>query len=438
MELRWTPSPKLTGSLNVSRSSFFTDIDVSDREKSPQAFGLVNRISDKSLRAELTWEAFTDGNITLGLMRKTAHFSYRLDSDSHDFIRGNRHPETSAAYLSLARNLGSRLVVETGLRFDQFVIKDDRNQDKFSDIFPDYTHELRFFQPNSTGNIEPRLGLKYRISNNTQLKFATGIYHQYVTTLPIRDEALSLVDIWFPIDGKYRPIKATHFVMGFEQWLPLSSSLVIEVYQKNLSGLLERNVRFDPGLADGYFFPGKGTSRGIELLFRKSGRKFFGWLGYSYSRTIGKFNGQTYPLRYDRRHTLNMALYFTSWDRHWDAMINWTIASGLPYTPIVGKFRTPNYGGFNGKRDLKSTGFTWKTYTGPKNSARYPAYHRLDITISRRYIFRESIEVVPFFQAINAYGQENILIYRRTPSLRHRTGEMMLPFTPTVGLRVNF
>ncbi|MFC2075985.1 carboxypeptidase-like regulatory domain-containing protein [candidate division KSB1 bacterium] len=438
LELKWVPSARLTGTVNYSRSIFFTGIDVSEREATPQAFDLNNRVGDTTLRAELLYGFTDDGHLLIGAENKRGWFDYRLDADSHDFIGGERHPETNAAYIDMAYNLRRNLVLSAGLRYNRHRLPREGSLGSFTSIFPDYTHELRYFEPADVSDLEPRFGIKYRLSENTHLKFSSGLYHQYLTTIPIRDEALSLVDIWFPIDGKYEPLRAEHYIIGIEQWLPLSSNLVLELYQKRISGLLERDRIFDPEDPASYFMAGEGDVRGVELLFRKSGRYFYGWLAYSYSRAAGRFNGEEFTLRYDRRHTFNFALYFNSWDRRWDALVNWTVSSGLPYTPVLGKYRTPNYGGLNGKRDLDSANYTWKTYTGPINSVRYPAYHRMDISVSRRYFLGDRIEVNPFFQAINVYGQDNILVYRRTASLRQRSGETMLPFTPTVGLRIVF
>ena len=76
---------------------------------------------------------------------------------------------------------------------------------------------------------------------------------------------------------------------------------------------------------------------------------------------------------------------------------------------------------------------------GPRNGARYPARHRLDVS------FRKPIEkgwgrLTPYLSVINLYNQKNVLFYffNYEASPPTRSGVSMIPFLPTLGVEVSF
>jgi hypothetical protein len=82
-----------------------------------------------------------------------------------------------------------------------------------------------------------------------------------------------------------------------------------------------------------------------------------------------------------------------------------------------------------------SIGETGSPYTilGGKNSARLPAYHRLDLTIT--YTFRtDLLNGNCGVNFVNVYDNKNILYYDRK-TLQTIT---MLPFLPTAFIKLEF
>jgi hypothetical protein len=74
-----------------------------------------------------------------------------------------------------------------------------------------------------------------------------------------------------------------------------------------------------------------------------------------------------------------------------------------------------------------------------RNRERYPAYHRLDLTVRRPYVRRWGT-FTPYVQVLNAYNQRNVLFYfynyDRSPPTR--SGISMFPFLPSVGFEASF
>jgi hypothetical protein len=76
---------------------------------------------------------------------------------------------------------------------------------------------------------------------------------------------------------------------------------------------------------------------------------------------------------------------------------------------------------------------------GGKNSARYPIYHRMDISIRKRWrIF--GLENYPYLQIVNVYNRKNVFLYfwdhDANPS--RAVTVPMFPFLPTIGMEINF
>jgi hypothetical protein len=74
-----------------------------------------------------------------------------------------------------------------------------------------------------------------------------------------------------------------------------------------------------------------------------------------------------------------------------------------------------------------------------RNRARYPARHRLDVSL-RWTVEKGWGRMVPYLSILNVYNRKNVLFYffeyDQSPPVR--TGISMFPFLPTVGVEVSF
>ena len=58
----------------------------------------------------------------------------------------------------------------------------------------------------------------------------------------------------------------------------------------------------------------------------------------------------------------------------------------------------------------------WRSIPGGRNSARYPAYHRLDLGLIKEFKLSKKTKGKFFIQVINAYNRKNIFRYFYTTS----------------------
>ena len=80
---------------------------------------------------------------------------------------------------------------------------------------------------------DPRIGMKYHISDDIALKANWGLYHQFLTTANNQDENLRLVELWWVSKRKTRQcLRARYWWCRYMS--PRNIFYRIELYQKRL------------------------------------------------------------------------------------------------------------------------------------------------------------------------------------------------------------
>ena len=233
-------------------------------------------------------------------------------------------------------------------------------------------------------------------------------------------------------------------------------TISVEGYYKDYDHLLDLNELGGEGGEDD-FLRGYGRAAGAEILLRKQKGSITGWLGYALTftdRTIElprssyflgnldiKKEYQTYPPSYDRRHTLTLVANVQPGGK-WKLSTRFTYASGLPETPTVGWKRL-----YSLEDDPNEVTGDVAPLKAPKNSRRYPAYIRWDISATRTYRFK-NWSLQPFLQIINLTNHKNIFIYNYDLEREFdgegnllpakREGIPMFPLVPTIGVSFKF
>jgi hypothetical protein len=210
-------------------------------------------------------------------------------------------------------------------------------------------------------------------------------------------------EFWTLSDGTTVPAaRATHYVGGltYEKEALLIDA---EVFYKSLADLTTFAPRLRPGDNTGEagqaFYQGSGTVRGLELLIQKKVGRHSGWISYTLSKaeeTFATLEAEAYPSSQDQRHELK--LVDTAKFGGWTASGTWILATGKPYTASTG-VSTIAIG--DGTRTVGFPDF------GPKNGARLPAYHRLDLAVNREWRLwsaRGTVGVTVF----NVYDRQNV------------------------------
>ena len=143
------------------------------------------------------------------------------------------------------------------------------------------------------------------------------------------------------------------------------------------------------------YIPAKGKAYGFELSLRRRPKgRFFGWISYSVSRAWRSTQANpSFVGDYDQpHHLIAVAAYKIGWG--FEASARFRLASGNPFTPMMGAFDSDNR--------------EYQELRGPINSARDPLYHQLDLRLDKTFTF-DWVKVGAYVDVYNVYLAQNPL-----------------------------
>ena len=303
---------------------------------------------------------------------------------------------------------------------------------------------LNSFSEGNYLRLEPRISAEFRPSPRIRLQAAYGRYHQYLSL--ITNEAFSGFDLWLTSDEGVPPAFGDQFVIGAKT-VPFSGyGFDVELYYRTMRDLFELDpfVSDPAGLEYNELFRfGEGYAYGIELFFEKQTGPLTGFIGYTYGITRRKFPGfnapilddptraRFYPPKYDRTHDVNVVTSYRFSSR-WSANAVFNYATGQAYTKPLGRTQFSHVPWDNSVRN--------SFVIGRLNASRLPAYHRLDLSISRKGTFFNLGDAEWQLQLINVYSRRNVWFYNydfdENPIEREDVD--LLPIIPSISYTVNF
>jgi hypothetical protein len=407
-----------------------------------------NYLTDLTFKGNLEYAYNKEMSFLFGFEQKNLHAVF-LESFPGGLVDVDAHRTHYVSYFQTNWKPTSRWDIKTGLRYNYF------NSNK------DYQ------------NIDPRLAVKYRLSETTNLKFATGMYHQYLHRIPMA----FITSIWTSSDKYQKEASSGHIILGFQKEISDNFSLDVETYYKTYRSINQFNQNFLTEIyakdftengetiyndTQALFDHGRGNSLGFEVLIKKEMGSITGWLGYTLGRTKHLFEGinqnENFPPRHDRTSVFNMVANINlrnflreirgqkqKEDRsHWLLGVNFVYTTGQPITvpssvyvsntlPDIGGTLAHGPGGFS----------TFSLYPTDINAYRLPAYSRLDLSITYKKQYK-SWSLSPFFQIFNIGNRKNVwFIQYEDDSTREKIVQKietqnMLPLLPTLGVNINF
>ncbi|HLU86512.1 MAG TPA: hypothetical protein VKZ44_02080, partial [Taishania sp.] len=238
---------------------------------------------------------------------------------------------------------------------------------------------------------------------------------------------------------------AWHAIFGFEFDIAKGLSVNLEGYYKlfdQLSNINQNKIYDDTpefsDVADVYkksFIIESGESYGADLLIKYSLSRFNLWAVYSLSKS-NRWDGFTeyFPV-FDRRHNVNLvASYYIGKKKNTEIDLRWNYGSGLPFTPTSGYYQEENFqGGITTDYTTTNTNDVG-VLLGAFNSGRLPDYHRLDLTIKHRFIFKNAMELELVGSVTNLYNRKNIFYVNRVTN----NVIYQFPMLPSLGLSWKF
>ncbi len=369
----------------------------------------LNRVYDRRLKLDNLWQVSRNHQLGFGIEIADIATDYEATTrDSISILNVGSQSVAMSSYLQDSWDINALYNITAGLRGTYY----------------DQTDEMY---------LAPRISLGWQLTDKLKLKGAWGKYYQFINAITNEKVLEGSKDFWLTADTNIRPASSVHNILALTYEDP-DYLFEIQGYYKTLHNLVEFTRRFQER-ADylNYFFFGHGVARGVELLAQKKFGALKGWVSYTLGEVESTFpnlnDGEPYPAPHDRTHEFTAVGTYKY--RDWTFSGTWVYSSGNPYTaPESQYFLTM----------LDGTQLSY-IHVGDKNAYRLPDYHRLDLSVSRRFQpmdYRYYLDVG--LSIYNVYNHNNVA-YREydldvTPIVA--SDVLMLGFTPSLFVKLNF
>lgn len=353
----------------------------------------------------------------------------------------DRRNTSAAAFAMYRKNFGEKFIFEPGFR-------------------------LQYYSSSSAISPEPRLGLKYNLTSNVRLKFASGIYSQNILSTKSDREIVNFFTgfVLSPDENVRTSSDSSKINTNLQRAYHILGGIEIDVQdvEFNLEPWFKdfyQNIELSrvkyAGTGDN-FTAGSGRAYGIDLSARYNKNKWYLWGVISYQkityqtfildnntvtlmpdRTLqANMKQQTYAPPFDRRLNTNLvAAYTTGRNKEWELSARFNYGSAFPFTQTQGFYEQLNLQGVAVNNNVTTqNGSTGILYSNTINGGRLSDYHRLDLSARRRFAVSKTSNIETTVSLSNVYDRNNIFYINRISNVR----VYQLPIFPSVNVTWNF
>lgn len=352
----------------------------------------------------------------------------------------------SAVYAEDEITFSKKTTLSLGLRYSQFFVLGPSKINIYEEGQPrdalSIRETLNFAKGDivdNFGGLEPRMGFKYAMNEQTSFKAGFNLMRQYIqvvtnTTTPLPTSR------WKTSDRNIKPQISELYTAGlFHNFTGNIYEISVEGYYRNTNNIIDYKPGADFLLNENpetLLLQGINRSYGLEMMVSKKKGETTGWINYTYARSKNQVSegnsfseqvnfGNWYRANYDRPHTINASVIINQ-GKHNDFSFNFTYSTGRPFTSPQGF--------------IQYQGLTYPFYD-LRNNARIPDYHRLDFAWN---IYQPSMKEKRFksnwtFTIYNLYGRKNAYsVFLKTRGTTLTANKLVIFGSPIISLSYNF
>ena len=284
-------------------------------------------------------------------------------------------------YFAVNKDFNAKLALNAGMRISMFHNLGPGEYLEYANGMPrtgahvvDTIHYNDFDLINGELGIEPRITVRYSVSDKTSLKASYNRNKQYLHVFTTNNIGFP-GDRYKPSDPHIKPQVSNQWTLGYFSSIGKKFLLTAEIYYRHTSNLPELTNEPNAVISSNIeqqISLGKGWSYGLELALRKNLGKTTGWLSYTWSKAWNKIpglnGGNKFHPFYDRTHDINLVLSHQL-NKRINVSANWVYSSGQAISLPIGRYvvdgkNIPRFDDHN------------------LNGDRGPAYHRLDLSMT--------------------------------------------------------
>lgn len=382
---------------------------------------------------EMTWGASSVKHII-----RPGFFRPEGDNNTFDeFKVPNSNSIESALFGGINPKIGDRLTLKIAGRLNMFNNIGPGtiyNYDEDFNSVDSVSYSKGIF--NTYVRFEPRVGFTYLVNSKTSIKGSYNLNYQFMS-LAKNSVAGNGFEVWFSSSPNIKPQSMNQFTLGFFKNLDDNKiELSVEGFYKDYNNTIDfkdfAQLSFNPEL-EGEVRVGESWAYGVEFLAKFTYDNWFGWLGYTYSRSRYKIpdinSGFTYISPFDKPHEISAVINYQV-NQRLSVSASWVYATGIPYTAPVGRYEFEN---------------TVIPIYSKRNELRYPDYHRLDLALtyqlnkksSNRYRHSLNLSIYNVYNRHNAWAI-NYIPTTDDPYVLEGEKTYLFPFLPALTYNFNF
>ena len=385
------PSSSTTLKVHLSTSfyrHYFEDQQTELDEDSDKTIHVTKKYYNHTGNTIQNYKALLNGNTSLGSLWE---FNYGIDLqfqehdiyldrsyiefeqglqifyDSLQISTGEKSSFISSFFIDGSYSINSRLKLNTGLRLPRYY------QSLISSWF-----------------FEPKILVTFDLTSAITINMSFNRQHQFTHQLGYAQREGTYREFYTSSDKRTPPSQSHQWTAGLfyhyknkNSWLE-NANISIELFYKQHSRLNKFLPGTDPDQSVVNYYEyliqdGSAQNYGIETHFQKTAGKFHGSAAYTLAYSQAKFedlnHGKTFNADFDARHNLDILLLY-KFRKGYKLSMRWIYRSGRPFT-----LEDTQTG-----RDVILGNYPVITSV---NKYRYPAYHRLDLSLDREWRTRK-------------------------------------------------
>ncbi|WP_037318011.1 carboxypeptidase-like regulatory domain-containing protein [Salegentibacter sp. Hel_I_6] len=374
----------------LSNSGYQFDIDYESQFNNNFTSGY--KINETEAKIKMNYRHSAAHNIEYGLSTKL----YLVDPGeisplgNESIIRplqiDREQGSESALFISDNFKVNDELLISAGLRYSLYAALGPKSQNTYEEGVPRNESTLTGTREVGNGEVietyarpEFRFSARYSFLPDFSAKLSYNNTYQYIHTLS-NNTTISPTDTYKLTDLNIKPQQAKQYSLGlYKNFDDNIYEFSVEGYYKESDNILDYKVGAQLFLNENVeteVLQGDSKAYGVEFLLKKSEGRLNGWLGYTYSRSLlrldGDFreqrvnNGEFFPANFDKPHDVSLVANYKLTKR-FSFSTNFVYQTGRPVTIPVGKFNPGN-----GQIPVYSD----------RNQFRIPDYYRLDFSFN--------------------------------------------------------
>jgi hypothetical protein len=383
---RWNHlfNPKLFLNTTVLFSDFNYGFDIND---GAQNFEWKSDLQEYALKLDFNYFLNPANELRFGSNTMVHRFSpatikpKNAGSIFESFSLDNKYAVEQAFYVSNNQKISDRFSLQYGLRYSLFqnvgpgrVFQYTPGLPRADSTIADTLNYSRFEKINFYHGLEPRIGARFLVDQNSSIKASYNRMRQYLQIASNSTAGLP-IDRWVPADSYIRPQIGDQVAIGyFRNFKENMFEASVELYYK----WMQNQIDFKDGAEillnnnlEAELLSGKAWAYGSEFMLKKNTGRTTGWVSYTLAKAQrqieGINNGNPYSPRYDRRHNVSVVLTHEISPRV-SLSANWVYTTGSAVTYPQGFY------------EIESKRIAY--YPQERNTSRMPDYHRMDLSLN--------------------------------------------------------